>query len=173
MHLALWLLLIAGPIGGTDVVYFHLWKFKLYRRAQSRKEEVTHLFRGAAAPAIFAFLLSGRPEGTYFSIVVALFLLDTINSLIDVVIEPASRAPIGVPPTELAVHFIGTSLMGASFAIFMYEGWATRMARSVIVHWPVGTFPPWLPPMAWGAVVISILLVVFEAGLVWKYRRSA
>jgi hypothetical protein len=174
MHLALWLLLIAGPIGATDVLYFHLWKFKLYRRPQSRKEELTHLIRGAAVPAIFAMLLLGRPEGRYFWIVAALFFFDTINSLLDVMIEPASRASLGgVPPAELAVHFIGTSMMGAAWATFMIAGWATRTAPPTLAHWAPGTFPSWLASMAWGAVGMSVLLVLFEAALVMKYRRAA
>jgi hypothetical protein len=173
MHLALWLLLIAGPIGATDVVYFHLWKFKLYRRPQSRKEEVTHLLRGVAVPAIFALLLLGRPEGRFFWLVAALFFIDTVNSLIDVMVEPASRAEFGgVPPKELAVHFIGTSMMGAAWATFMIGGWATRTAPSALASWPPGTFPSWLAPMAWGALAISVLLVGLEATLVMKYRRA-
>jgi hypothetical protein len=173
MHLALWLLLIAGPIGAIDVLYFHLWKFKLYRRARSRKEEITHLLRGAAVPAIFALLLLGRPEGRYFWIVAALFFIDTVNSLIDVMVEPASRADLGgVPPRELAVHFIGTSMMGAAWATFMIAGWATRNAASTLASWPSGTFPSWLAPMAWGALGTSVLLVGFEGALVMKYRRA-
>jgi len=173
MQLALWLLLIAGPIGATDVLYFHLWKFRLYRRPQSRKEEITHLFRGIAVPVIFALLLLGRPEGRYFWIVAALFLFDTVNSLIDVMIEPASRASLGgVPPNELAVHFIGTSMMGAAWATFMITGWPGRTAPPTLAHWPPGTFPSWLAPMAWGAVAVSVLLVLFEAGLVARYRRA-
>lgn len=173
MHLALWLLFIAGPIGAIDVLYFHLWKFKLYRRPQSRKEEITHLLRGVAVPAIFALLLLGRPEGRFFWIVAALFFFDTLNSLIDVMVEPASRASFGgVPPKELAVHFIGTSMMGAAWATFMITGWATRNAVSALAPWPSGTFPSFLAPMAWGALGTSVLLVVFEAGLVMKYRRA-
>ena len=175
MKLALLLLLIAGPIGATDVIYFHLWKFRLYRRPQSRGEEITHLLRGAAVPAIFAVLLLGRPQGTIFWLVAALFAIDTMNSLIDVMIEPRSRAPIGVPPAELAVHFIGTSMMGAAFAMFVFDGWATRNAPAALVRWSPGELPAWLPSMAWGAVAFAVGLVLFEAALVAKYslRRAS
>jgi hypothetical protein len=172
MQLALWILFAAGPIGATDVIYFHLWKFRLYQRPQSHAEEITHLIRGVMVPAVFAMLLLGRPQGTLFWIVAATFFIDTINSLIDVMIEPKSRAPIGVPPAELAVHFIGTTLMGAAFAMVLVDGWATRNAPSALVPWAPGAFPSWLPSMAWGALAFGVLLVAFEAVLVWRYRPS-
>src|SRR5687768_17395285 len=139
MKIALWILLIAGPIGAIDVVYFHLWKFRLYSRPQSRAEEVTHLVRGLAVPAVFAALLLGRPQGTIFWLVTAVFFIDTLNSLIDVMIEPKSRASLGgVPPAEIAVHFIGTTMLGAAWAMFMFDGWTTRNAPSALVPWPAG-----------------------------------
>ncbi|HYM61300.1 MAG TPA: hypothetical protein VEZ11_10440 [Thermoanaerobaculia bacterium] len=170
MQVALWLLLAAGPIGAIDVVYFHIWKFRLYSRPQSRWEEICHLVRGAVVPAIFAALLLGRPEGAAFWIVAAIFALDTANSLIDTMIEPASRAPIGVPPAELAVHFIGATLMGAAWATFLIAGWPGRNATTAIVRWAAGTLPAWLPPLAWGGLAIGVLLVIFEAGLVARAK---
>jgi hypothetical protein len=173
MHVVLWILIAAGPIGAIDVIYFHMWKFRLFSRRQSLGEEVTHILRGFSAPAIFGFLILGRPEGLYFWIVAALFFVDTVNSLIDVVIEPASRAPIGVPPAELAIHYIGTTMMGGAWAAYMITGWPTRHAPQVLVPWAAGTFPAFLAPMAWGAVVGSLLLVTFETILVVRYATRA
>jgi len=173
MDLSLWILFIAGPIGAIDVMYFHMWKFRLFSRAQSRSEEITHVIRGVMVPAVFAVLLLGRPEGTLFWIVAALFFLDTVNSLIDVMIEPRSRAPLGVPPQELAIHFLGTSMMGAAWATYMISGWPTRNAPSALVPWPAGTFPAWLPTMAWGALAFGLVLVAVETALVIRYARRA
>jgi hypothetical protein len=170
MHLSLWILFIAGPIGAIDVVYFHMWKFRLFSRAQSRGEEITHVIRGVMVPAVFAVLLLGRPEGTLYWIVAALFFLDTVNSMIDVMIEPKSRAPIGVPPAELAIHFIGTTMMGAAWATYMISGWPARNAQSALIPWPAGTFPEWLAPMAWGALAFGLVLVAVETALVIRYR---
>lgn len=171
MECALWILIVAAPIGAIDVLYFHLWKFRLFARAQSRNEEITHILRGLVVPAIFAALLIGRPQGHWFWIVAALFLFDTTNSLIDVMIEPASRAPIGVPPAELAIHFIGTTLMGAAWAVYMLTGWATRNAPGALTPWAAGTFPKMLAPMAFGALGGSLVLVVIETALVVKYAN--
>ncbi|HUQ83816.1 MAG TPA: hypothetical protein VM076_21880, partial [Gemmatimonadaceae bacterium] len=73
---------------------------------------------------------------------------------------------------ELAIHFIGTTMMGAAFATYLLAGWPTRDAPSELVRWAAGTFPPWLPTMAWGAVAFGIVLVGVEGGLAVRYRRA-
>ncbi len=166
MEIALWILFLAGPIGAIDVVYFHMWKFRLWSRRQSLGEEVTHILRGLVVPLIFAILLLGRPQGTLFWAVTGLFLFDLVNSAIDVMIEPASRAPAGVPPQELAIHFVGITAMGAATAMYLYNGWPARNAPSALAPWPAGTFPDVFPSMAWGGVVIGVLLVTVETALV-------
>ena len=174
MHLTLWILLTAGPIGATDVIYFHLYKFRLYARPQSFREELTHIARGAVIPILFAMLLLGQPQGAMFCVVVGLFALDTLNTLIDVMVEPASRASFGgVPPAELAVHFVGATLIGAAFGSLVISGWGTRHAPSAFAPWPEGTFPPGFILFGWGGVVLSVALVIFEAALFLRARSSS
>jgi hypothetical protein len=173
MNLTLFILLTAGPIGATDVIYFHLYKFRLYARPQSFSEEWTHIARGTVVPILFTMLLLGRPQGAMFYFVLALFAFESLNSLIDVMVEPASRKPIGVPPAELAVHLIGSMLMGAAFGNFVISGWSTRHAPSAFVPWPSGAFPPGFILAARGAVVISVALVIFEAALFFRARFSS
>ena len=91
MDLALVVLLIAGPVGAIDVIYFHLWKFRLFEQPQSVKEEITHVLRGFLAPTATLILLLGHPQGFWFWTVAGLFAIDTVNSLLDVVFEPNSR----------------------------------------------------------------------------------
>ena len=62
MKLTLFILLTAGPIGATDVIYFHLYKFRLYARPQSFREELTHIGRGTVIPILFASPLPGTRE---------------------------------------------------------------------------------------------------------------
>ena len=141
MDIPLIILLTAGPIGAVDVIYFHLWKFRLFERPESVKEEITHLLRGYLVPVATGILLLGRPEGGWFWLVFALFVFDGLNSLLDVIFEPASRAPRIVPPAELSVHFFGVSLMGAAFATFMLSGWGARHhATALTPH--TGSFLP-------------------------------
>lgn len=109
-----------------------------------------------------------------FWLVAALFLIDTLNSLIDVLIEPGSRAPIGVPPEELATHFVGTTAMGGAWALFMITGWPGRLLPTALVPWN-GTIPVWLVRGAALGVGGSFLLFAFEAFLCFRARarRSA
>ena len=167
MHHALYIILVAAPFGALDVLYFHLWKFRLYERPQSRWEEMTHLVRGLVAPAIVALLVVGRPEGGMFWLVAALFLVDTINSLIDVVVEPGSRAPLGVPQEELAVHFIGTTAMGGAWAVYMITGWPARLLPTALATWN-GAIPRWLARGVAPGICASFLLFAFEALLFFR-----
>ena len=165
MDVTLILLLSAAPIGAFDVIYYHLWKFRLFERPESTREEVTHILRGFLVPALTGILLIGRPEGTWFWVVLILFALDSLNTLLDVVFEPRSRAPRGVPPSELAVHFVGTTAMGAALATFILAGWASRLhATDLTPH--VGTvMPGWFFKFGYFGLVGAFALVIFEACL--------
>lgn len=163
MHLPLYILLIAAPAGAIDVLYFHIWKFRLYARPQSSREQGLHLVRDLLAPSIFTALLVGRPEGACFWLVAALFAADMINSLIDVIVEPASRAPTGVPPAELVLHFIGTTAMGAAWATFMAAGWVTRNAPATLrantdIQQPIVL-------LAWSGLAIALAILLLETAL--------
>jgi hypothetical protein len=120
VYVPLALLLVAAAFGAIDVVLFHLWQLRLYKRRQSRREEAAHLARGLLVPTLVLLLARGAP----FRIVVALFVLDIANSIYDMIVEPDSRAPYGVPPVELAVHFVGITLMGGAFATYVFSAGA-------------------------------------------------
>ena len=165
MDVALFILMCAGPLGALDVTYFHLWKFRLYQRPESVKEEVTHILRGFLVPAASGILLLGRPEGAWFWVVAWLFAFDSLNTLLDVIFEPASRAPRIVPPAELAVHFVGTSMMGAAWAVFMWGGWDARLSPTAIAP-RVGSFiPQWSIDLGFVALFGAFALVLFETFL--------
>lgn len=171
MRVPLLLLLAAGPVGALDVIYFHLWKFRLYARPQSAREQTVHLVRGLFVPSIVAVLLMGRPEGACFWLVAALFAADTINSLIDVLLEPASRAPVGIPPAELALHFLGATMMGAAWATFMSEGWEFRAAPALLrAH---KALPQPLVLAAWAGVAAAFALLAVETVLTLRARLRA
>jgi hypothetical protein len=166
LDIALTILLVAGPLGATDVIYFHLWKFRLYERRESVKEETTHIIRGIMVPSLTGILLLGYPEGLWFWVVAALFAFDALNTLLDVIFEPASRAPRIVPQTELAVHFLGTSLMGAAWAVFMVAGWGARLNSTAIRPRGRASFiPDWALGLGYVALAGAFALVLFEATL--------
>jgi len=160
--------LAAAPFGAFDVIYFHLWKFRLFERRESFKEEITHLMRGLLVPMLTLILIMGRPEGAWFWVVVGLFALDSLNSFLDVIFEPASRAPRGVPPTELAIHFVGISSMGAAWAVFMVSGWAARLQLTGLKPHTGSILPEWFFDFGYVGVAAAFLMVICEGGLCAK-----
>ncbi len=165
MDLALLVLLIASPVGAVDVIYFHLWKFRLFERPQSVNEEITHIIRGFVVPTATLILLLGHPHGIWFWTVVCLFAIDSVNSLLDVVFEPNSRLPRRVPQSELAVHFFGTSMMGAAIALFVLAGWDTRLNASAIAPRSGSFLPDYVIKMGFAGLAGAYGLVSFETFL--------
>lgn len=158
-------MLVAAPFGAFDVIYFHLWKFRLFERPESVKEEITHILRGFLVPAMMAVLLIGRPEGSWFWLVFGLFLIDTFNTLLDVVFEPGSRAPRIVPPSELSIHFIGTTMMGAAFATFLLAGWEARHHATALAPHTGSILPAWFFSFGYGGILTAFAIVIFETSL--------
>ena len=165
MDLSLLVLLAAGPIGAIDVIYFHLWKFRLFERPESVKEEITHLIRGVVAPTTTAILLLGYPQGLWYWTVAALFAIDSFNTLLDVMFEPYSRTPRGVPPQECAIHFVGTSLMGAAWALYMVLGWGARSLPTALAPRTDSFIPAWAMDLGFIAVGGAYVLVLLETYL--------
>jgi hypothetical protein len=159
------LLLIAAPIGALDVLWFHIYKLRLYARRESVLEELTHLARGAMFPIFLSVLLLGRPEGAWFWVITAAFALDFVNSLLDVLAEPSSRAPVGVPRPELAVHVIGGTLTTAAFTLFVAAGWPSQFVPTALSPHASGWLSPLEIGLAWSAIAGGFLVFALETAL--------
>jgi hypothetical protein len=159
------LLLIAAPIGALDVLWFHIYKLRLYSRRESVLEELTHLVRGAMFPIFMTVLLVGRPEGAWFWVLTGAFTVDFANSLVDVLAEPSSRAPVGVPRAELAVHVIGGTLTTAAFTLFVAGAWSSQFAPTALIPHASGWLTPLEIGLAWSGIAGGVLVFVTEAAL--------
>jgi hypothetical protein len=170
MQITLLILLAVAPLGALDVVYFHLYRFRLYSRRRSLREEATHLVRGVLFPLGLGLLLHGRPEGAWFWLVVALFAIELVNSLVDISLEPASRLPERVPGLELVIHSLGATMMGAAAASYVLLEWTAGMQPTALRPHPTGALPPWMLLAGQVTVAVATALVVFEALLVLRHR---
>lgn len=142
--LPLVLMSIAGPLGAVDVVYFHLWKFRLYSLPSARAETVTHLFRGITFAAGAYLVATYRVSGAWFWLVGALFAFDFVNNVVDAALETRSRAELGgLPRTEYIVHIIGSTFAGAITIAFFITSWATHSEPTGLSS-NRGIFPDWL-----------------------------
>jgi hypothetical protein len=176
MGIALILMLCAGPLAAFDVIYFHLYRFKLYSRPQSVYEEITHIARGTLFPLGLAIFLYGKPQGAWFWWVAALFAVEVVNSLVDITLEPRSRAPLRVPGLELVVHYTGATVMGAVIATYLIFGWSAAGAPTGFAPYQPGELPWWVIPYGYLSVAIGAGLVLFETALFLRHlslRRSA
>jgi hypothetical protein len=171
MSLPLVLLAMAAPIGALDMLYFHIWKYRLFASADSRVETLTHIVRGLTV-ALLAWMLGHyRPEGAWFWIVGSLFAIDLLNSLVDVAIEPRSRAAWGgVPSAEAVIHNVGTSFLGAIAALYVSSGWQGRLLPTALSP---SDLPNYLVLQAELIAGGGLILAVTELGLLicaWSGR---
>lgn len=115
-------LLAASMIGAFDVLWWHLYKFRLYDQPGSVLEEVTHLVRYLLFLGIaVALVTADDPRGVQW-LVVALFAADIAVTTVDVLAEPESRAPLGgLPRLEYLVHILATFLLGGAAATFWWS----------------------------------------------------
>jgi hypothetical protein len=145
-----------GAIGAVDVLYYHLYRFRLFAQASSVGEEITHLFRHAIFLALIVLLSNGSTSATTDAAVIGLFALDMVNSAVDVLLERRSREGLGgLPSTEYLVHILSGFGMGLAVASYVFA------RRELPLPVPAGM-------LAWqvrGMLAAGLLLVVVEMSL--------
>lgn len=116
-------------LGAVDLFYFHIWKYKLHARPESRYEHKLHMaFAFLMVP--LAVLLYYQNFGGIALWAGAFFVAAALGTeLMDVFSENDSRASIGGLSTqEYALHVVLTILKVASFALLFaakpVEAWS-------------------------------------------------
>ncbi len=161
------LLLGTSFLGAFDVIYFHLYKFRLFDRAESVGEEITHLLRAVLFLIIGAVLTfsDGSPLARW--IILGAFFLDLVNNAIDVLLEKRSRASVGgLPSAEYLIHILATFTLGIIATSFF---WLSNQSGFA----PIELTPHRLV-RAVGSLLIGALLLLFESTLFFRaIRRRA
>lgn len=104
-------------VGSVDLFYYHIWKYKLHTRPESRYEHKLHMtFAFLMVP--IAFLLYYQDLGGYGLWAAVLFVIAALLAeMLDVFAEGDSRASLGGLTTgEYSIHVAATILKVASFA---------------------------------------------------------
>jgi hypothetical protein len=110
------LLVAFFAVAAVDGLYFHLWRFRLYARAESRLEHVLHTVRAVLSPPIIWALYVAEPAPLVLA--GALVAVDLLVTLVDVWIEPQSRHGLGgLPRAEYLAHISATMLHVAALAL--------------------------------------------------------
>lgn len=152
-----------APIGAIDVVYYHLYKFRLYEREESVGEEVTHLVRQGAYVAIVALLAGGIRDAATDAAMLFLLAIDFTSSLVDVSLEHRSRASLGgLPRGEYVLHFLGTFGAAVAAATYVFE------RRSL----PIAAPPGWQVAslLGGGVVLLAIEIALFVRARLARVR---
>jgi len=144
-------------LGAVDLFYFHIWKYKLHTRPESRYEHTLHMaFAFLMVPV--AYLLYYQNFGGIALWAGVSFVAAALGTeLLDVFSENDSRASIGgLSTAEYALHVLLTILKVASFAfIFASKPAAAWDLSSPIV---LGTYG-WMGEMTAMQVIVGSGLV--------------
>ena len=165
--LPLLLLAVAAPLGAFDVAYYHLYRFRLFARPESWGETTTHLVRGLLISGGAWGLAHHEAHGLWVWVFAGLFALDFLNNLVDVALEPRSRASLGgLPPLEYAIHVAGASLSGAVAAAFVAVNLDHAGAATALVAQP--SVSSWLRLDTELVAVGGLLLTLLEGALLLR-----
>jgi len=155
------LLLVMATVGAVDGAYYHTYKFRLFEQPSARLETVTHIFRAFSLAIALWVLAHWIPVGGWYWAILGVFTFDLADDIVDVLIEPRSRAPLGgLPPLEYFIHMIAIALSGGAWATFVLAGWATRHEPAALVSFDL---PWWLLWYARIAAVGALLMGVGDA----------
>ncbi len=162
---------LALLLGTVDGLYYHLWKYKLYGRAETRYEHKLHTARAFLFIPIVWLLFGKNYGGWLLWVGVLAAAADLIVELFDVFCEIKSRASIGGLSTgEYAIHINATALRFAALALLV--------AAKPAFAWQLGTpleiapaYPHWVTWLAFNAIPGSLFAGALHLWLLrQKYR---
>jgi len=130
-------------LGAVDLFYFHIWKYKLHTRPESRYEHKLHMaFAFLMVP--LAYFLYYQNFGGWALWAGVFFVVAALSTeLLDVFSENDSRASIGGLSTqEYALHVVLTILKVASFAFLFAskpaEAWSLASPSVIGTYGAIG-----------------------------------
>ncbi len=93
-----------------DGFYLHIWKYRLFDRAESLFEHKTHTIRAILFPLIVWLLFINETNFSLFLTGIALVILDIVVLAIDAYHEKESRSFMGgLPKWEYIVHLFANA----------------------------------------------------------------
>jgi hypothetical protein len=142
-------------LGAVDLFYFHIWKYRLHTRPESRYEHKLHMaFAFLMVPV--AMLLYHQNLGGIGLWAAVFFVAAALSTeLLDVFSENDSRASLGGLSTgEYALHVVLTILKVTSFA-FMF-------ASKPIAAWDISS-PLFLGSYGWMGELMGLKVAIGSA----------
>jgi hypothetical protein len=140
-----------GAIGTCDILYYHLYRFRLYERPECFKEHVLHTANVLLTPLVVAGLYVGRTGGITLWLSTAVAAGQVLVLLSDVLEENASRARLGgLPRAEYFMHIVVCMMHAASLALVLSDRPAAAWSANA---------PMLLEPIAWNGWCWAIVIL--------------
>lgn len=104
-------LLAFTAIAGIDGLYFHLHRYRLYARPESRREHRLHTYNAVLFVPLVVLLFCLEPRGALLWLSVLLSLASLGIEILDVLCENESRRGLGgLTSIEYLMHFLMSGL---------------------------------------------------------------
>ncbi|HMS40579.1 MAG TPA: hypothetical protein PKE69_10155 [Pyrinomonadaceae bacterium] len=158
-------------VATIDGIYFHLWKYKLFARAESLYEHKLHTIRAFLFIPIVFFLFYADFGGLALWTGIFFILLDLAVEMFDVFAENDSRASMGgLTSLEYAAHVAATTFRVAavSFALAAKPISAWDFSSPLIL----GQFSSLISMNAVNTMFGNLLVVILHLLLMSKNFRS-
>ena len=150
-------------LGSVDIGYFHIYRYRLCRVPASRGEQITHLLRSLLFLATLFWVMHVDGRGPASLALPGLLRADLVNSMIDVLLEPASRQELGgLPPLEYAVHMLTMFLSGAILTLAVLDTLGRVHQAPALQLGRLGVPRLWLA-VGWQILIGTAGFCLFEA----------
>lgn len=110
-------------IASIDGLYFHLFRYRLYARPDSRYEHWLHTINAVLFVPLTALLYCAQPLGLWRQLTLALFIVSVLLEVMDVRCEEQSRRSLGgLTTSEYLMHFLMSGLRFGSVVPLLVSG---------------------------------------------------
>lgn len=132
-----WILILFLILSTFDGIYFHLWKFRLQERLDSKFEHITHTLRALLFIPTVIFIYYIGLSGVLLWASIIILAVDLMVEILDVLNERKSRATLGgLPSSEYLVHIMLTTFrvtaFSLAFAALPIQAWSLSIPVDVV-----------------------------------------
>lgn len=170
---ALVLLVVFTLIASFDGFWFHLYVYRLHERPECRREHLLHTVNAVLFPLTLLPLFLAEASGAWLWFTVLVHLAVVAVELVDVLIEPTSRADLGgLTGSEAALHFLMSGLRWAyvalMFAAVPFERWSAPTALTF--RSPLSGIESFVP---WAVAIVGVPIALLHVALAARARPVA
>ncbi len=168
---ALLLLVVFTLIASFDGFWFHLHVYRLHERPECRREHLLHTVNAVLFTLTLLPLFLAEASGLWLWFAVLVHAAVLVVELVDVRIEPESRARIGgLTGVEASLHFLMSGLRWAYVAL--------AFAAIPLSRWSEPSALLWRPPLSgvqafvpWAVAMVGVPVALLHLALLWSGRR--